>query len=168
MTTETNEVTAEQLDGDRTIPGNIIAGLLPVQDDGPSYAELTTEIVAAYVSHNSVPVSELGNLISTVSDGLRAIDADEAPEVDAVPSAEIKTKAEIKKSITHDALISFIDGKPYKMLRRHLSQHGLTPETYRAKYGLPLDYPMTSPSYSEQRSQLATAMGLGQQRRKSA
>ncbi|WP_197430720.1 MucR family transcriptional regulator, partial [Methylobacterium sp. CCH5-D2] len=61
---------------------------------------------------------------------------------------------------------SFEDGKPYKTLRRHLTLRGLTPEAYREKWGLPRDYPMTSASYSEQRSELARALGLGQQRRR--
>lgn len=76
------------------------------------------------------------------------------------------TAAEIRKSITPDHLISFEDGKRYKTLRRHLTLRGLTPEQYRTKHGLPADYPMTSATYSAQRSELARALGLGQQRRK--
>ena len=82
------------------------------------------------------------------------------------PEKTRATPAQIRKSVTPDALISFIDGKPYKTLRRHLTLRGLTPEQYRAKWGLAPDYPMTSASYSEQRSELARALGLGQQRRK--
>jgi predicted transcriptional regulator len=76
------------------------------------------------------------------------------------------TKTEIDRSITPDHLISFEDGKPYKTLRRHLTLFGLTPEQYRTKWGLPADYPIVSPNYSETRSQLAKSLGLGQQRRK--
>jgi predicted transcriptional regulator len=76
------------------------------------------------------------------------------------------TASEIRKSITPDHLISFEDGKRYKTLRRHLTLRGLTPEQYRTKHGLPADYPMTSATYSAQRSELARALGLGQQRRK--
>lgn len=74
---------------------------------------------------------------------------------------EKPTPAQIRKSITPDALISFIDGKQYKMLKRHLRAHGLDPHAYRERYGLPADYPTTAPSYSEQRSALAKGLGLG-------
>ena len=86
----------------------------------------------------------------------------------ATPAAdqiEKPTPAQIKKSITPDALISFEDGKSYKTLRRHLTLRGLTPEAYRAKYGLSADYPMTAASYSAQRSELARALGLGNSRK---
>jgi len=88
-----------------------------------------------------------------------------APPKDSV---EKPTAAQIKKSITPDGLVSFEDGKSYKTLRRHLTIRGLTPEAYRAKYGLPVDYPMTAPSYSAQRSALAKSLGLGQFRRGAA
>lgn len=74
--------------------------------------------------------------------------------------------AQIRKSVTHDHIVSFEDGRPYKTLRRHLTLRGLSPEAYREKWGLPRDYPMTAASYSAQRSELARALGLGQQRRK--
>lgn len=84
----------------------------------------------------------------------------------AEPGIEKPTAAQIRKSITPDALISFVDGKPYKTLKRHLGQHGLGPDSYRARYGLASDYPMVAPTYSARRSELAKAAGLGQQRRK--
>ena len=71
------------------------------------------------------------------------------------------TAAQVRKSITPDALISFIDGKPYKMLKRHLTTHGLTGKAYQERYGLPLNYPMTALSYSAARSALAKKLGLG-------
>jgi predicted transcriptional regulator len=92
-----------------------------------------------------------------------AMPAPSAPEV-----ADKPTPAQVRKSITPDALISFIDGKPYKTLKRHLSRNGLTIEQYRERYGLPRDYPSTAASYSAQRSELARSLGLGQQRRKSS
>jgi predicted transcriptional regulator len=128
------------------------------------HIELTADIVSAYVSNNSIPASELANLLASVHtavSGLAAGGTNKAAE-DAV---EKPTPAQIKKSITPDALISFEDGKPYKTLRRHLTLRGLTPEAYRAKHGLPADYPMTSASYSAQRSELARSLGLGQQRK---
>ncbi|WP_246691714.1 MucR family transcriptional regulator [Methylobacterium sp. WL12] len=90
-------------------------------------------------------------------------------EAAAEPAGPEKpTTAQIRKSVTPDALISFEDGKSYKTLKRHLTLRGLTPEGYRAKYGLASDYPMTTANYSAQRSALAHALGLGQQRRKIA
>ena len=74
----------------------------------------------------------------------------------------------VKKSITPEAIISLIDGKPYKSLKRHLSGKGLTPEQYREQYGLPRDYPMVAPTYAQKRSELARSMGLGQNRQKVA
>jgi len=129
-----------------------------------NHIELTADIVSAYVSNNSIPASELANLLASVHtavSGLAAGGTNKAAE-DAV---EKPTPAQIKKSITPDALISFEDGKPYKTLRRHLTLRGLSPEAYRAKHGLPTDYPMTSASYSAQRSELARSLGLGQQRK---
>ena len=86
----------------------------------------------------------------------------------AAAGPEKPTAAQIKKSVTHDGIISFEDGKTYKTMRRHLTLRGLTPEAYRAKYGLPADYPMTSAAYSAQRSELARSLGLGNMRRKAA
>ena len=71
------------------------------------------------------------------------------------------TAAQIEASIQHDGLISFIDGRSYKTLKRHLTAHGLTPERYRAKYGLPADYPMVAPGYAAKRSEIAKAIQLG-------
>ena len=125
---------------------------------------LTADIIAAYVANNSVPVSELANLLRSVHAALGslAVGMATAPAKDAV---EKPTPAQIKKSIMSDGLISFEDGKSYKTLRRHLTIRGLSPEAYRVKYGLPVDYPMTAPSYSAQRSALAKSLGLGQFRR---
>jgi predicted transcriptional regulator len=126
-----------------------------------SHVELTADLVAAYVSNNSVPVSALPELLSSVHAAISGLTngGSSAPKADKIEKA---TPAQIKKSITPDHLISFEDGKPYRTLRRHLTLRGLSPEAYRAKYGLPADYPMTSPSYSAQRSELARSLGLGQ------
>ena len=126
------------------------------------YVDLTADIVSAYVSKNSVRPADLGELIATVHQSLKGLSEPAEP---VAVQVEKLSAAQVKKSITPDALISFEDGKPYKTLRRHLTIRGLTAETYRAKYGLPADYPMTSASYSAQRSELARALGLGQQRR---
>ena len=128
------------------------------------HIELAADIVSAYVSNNSIPTSELANLLASVHAAVSglATGGSAASKKDEIEKA---TPAQVKKSITPEALISFEDGKPYKTLRRHLTLRGLSPEAYREKWGLPVDYPMTSASYSAQRSELARALGLGQQGR---
>ena len=127
--------------------------------------DMTANLVAAYVSNNNVPVSELPALIASVHATLAGL----GNEAVAEPTRPEKpTAAQIKKSISPDALISFIDGKPYKTLKRHLTGNGVTMEEYRARYGLPSDYPSTAANYSAQRSALAHSFGLGQKRRKTA
>ncbi|MGY2051653.1 MucR family transcriptional regulator [Methylobacterium sp. JK268] len=123
---------------------------------------LTADVISAYVSNNHIQIGELIKLIKDVHGALVGIGNGAKP---VEPPARA-TAAEIRRSVNHDFLISFEDGKPYKTLRRHLTMRGLTPETYRRKWGLPPDYPMTSASYSEQRSHLARTLGLGQQRRR--
>jgi predicted transcriptional regulator len=126
----------------------------------PTYIENTVDVVAAYVSNNSIPTTELPALIASVHEALNAIAAGTVkPEVEAV---EKPSQAQIRKSIRPDGLISFIDGKSYKTLKRHLTKHGLDPQSYRERYGLPADYPTTSANYSAQRSALAKSLGLGQ------
>ena len=123
-----------------------------------SIAQLTADIVSAFVTNNKIEQSELGNLIEKVHLALvKAPAAAAEPEkpnlVPAVP---------IKKSITPDYIISLEDGKKFKSLKRHLmSSYNLTPEEYRAKWGLPSDYPMVAPNYAKARSDLAKKMGLG-------
>lgn len=118
--------------------------------------ELTVDIVAAYVSNNPVPAGDLPGLIAQIHGSICTLGASPAP-ADDVPSPRVP----IKKTITPDYLISLEDGQHYKTLRRHLSIRGLTPEQYRAKWGLPADYPMVAASYSAHRSQMAKDLGLG-------
>ena len=122
---------------------------------------LTIQIVSAFVTRNHVQASELPRLLRDVHSALHRIGSDPT-----TPPEERKTLSapEVRRSIQPEGLISFEDGKPYKTLRRHLTKHGLTPEAYRAKWGLPADYPMTAPAYSAQRSRLAVDLGLGRQR----
>lgn len=129
-----------------------------------NYVELTADLVAAYVSKNAVSSADLPALISTIHStlGTLATGAKQGSE----NQVEKPTPAQIKKSIKSDTLISFVDGKPYKMLKRHLGIHGLTPETYREKYGLPATYPMVAAGHSAQRAEIARSMGLGLNRRK--
>ncbi|WP_449409764.1 MucR family transcriptional regulator [Methylobacterium komagatae] len=88
-----------------------------------------------------------------------------AAPVPAEPAPELPTAAELRKSVRPDALTSFHDGRPYKTLKRHPAVNGMAPERYRARFGLPADYPMTTPSYSTRRSELAKQRGLGVQHR---
>jgi predicted transcriptional regulator len=122
-----------------------------------STTELTVSIVAAYVERHQLAPAELERLIQSVHGALATLGEPAAEPA----AAEKASSAQIKRSIRPDALISFIDGRPYKLLKRHLNTHGLTPEAYRAKFGLPKDYPMTAAGYAAQRSEFAKAAGLG-------
>ena len=149
------------LSGPNDNDGTII--MTEPQIDRSRFVELAADIVAAYVSNNHVQGVEIPKLLIDVHGAIATLlDASSAA---AESGPQKPSPQEIKRSITHDHLVSFEDGKPYKTLRRHLTLRGHTPESYRAKWGLPVDYPMTAKSYSEQRSQLARALGLGQQRR---
>lgn len=127
--------------------------------------ELAADIVAAFVSHNSLPVADLPGLIASVDAALRQLSG-------AQPSSPPTNKPEpaisVRKSVTPDFLVCLDDGKKFKSLRRHLAKLGLTPEEYRAKWDLPADYPMIAPNYAAQRSEMARKMGLGQTRKKAA
>ena len=126
--------------------------------------QLAAEIVAAFVSNNPLPKSELPALIHAVHSAVERLAA--GPE-SAPPQVEAITPAvPIRKSITPDFLISSEDGKRYKLLRRHLTRLGLTPAQYRQKWNLPSDYPMIAPNYAARRSALAKKIGLGQSRGK--
>src|SRR3954470_23334512 len=129
----------------------------------PNYIALAAEIVSAFVSHNSVPAAELPALIGAVHDALTKVvsgavqRAPEEPKEPAVP---------IKRSVQPDYVICLEDGKRFKSLKRHLrTVYDLTPDQYRAKWGLPADYPMTAPNYAAARSELAKSMGLGARRK---
>jgi len=136
---------------------------IETKTEAPDYVTMTADLVSAYVSSNSIPASELAGLLSSIHAALSGLTAGGTTKP-AKDGIEKLTPAQIKKSITPEALISFEDGKPYKTLKRHLTLRGLSPEAYRAKHGLPADYPMTSASYSAQRSELARAAGLGSNR----
>ena len=123
------------------------------------------DIVSAYVSNNSVPTADLPGLLAGI---YAAIDGLKGGAASAEPEVGKPTAAQIRKSIKPDALISFIDGKPYKTLKRHLGRNGLTMDEYRQRYGLPRDYPSVAASYSEQRSAMARTLGLGQLNRKAS
>jgi len=125
------------------------------------YLQLTANIVAAYVSKNTVPSAEIPSLISQVYSALMRVSGGQA----AASAEPLKPAVPVKRSITAEYIVCLEDGKKFKSLKRHLrTQYDMTPEKYREKWGLPPDYPMVAPNYAAARSQLAKKMGLGQQR----
>lgn len=124
--------------------------------------EQVSDIVAAYVSNNHVSVTDLPTLIATVHTALNGLNRPSTGgEIEEAVGAKA-TPAQIRKSVQPEGLVSFLNGKAYKTLKRHLTSHGLTPRRYCEQFGLPSDYPMVAPSYSQKRSNLAKAAGLGQ------
>jgi predicted transcriptional regulator len=129
----------------------------------PDTLDMAAELVAAFVSNNSVPTGELPALIETIHGAFARLKDGVKP---LTPEEETKEPAvSIRKSITPDYLTCLEDGKRFKSLKRHLAAHGLTPEQYRSKWKLPSDYPMVAPNYAASRSAMAKAIGLGQIRR---
>ena len=124
----------------------------------PTTLEMTTDVVASYLQQNRVAESDLPALIRSVYGAITGIETPDEPEAEVVAKP---TAAQIRKSITPDGLRSFIDGKAYKTLKRHLAVAGFTPASYRERYGLSKDYPMVSANYSAARSEMAKAIGLG-------
>lgn len=123
---------------------------------------LTANIVCAYIANNSVRPGDLAELITSVHQALGSLGKLTSPVAEVV---EKLTPAQIRKSISPDGMISFLDGQRYKSMKRHLTSHGLDPRTYRDRFGLPSDYPMVSANYSAKRSAFAKSIGLGQIRK---
>ena len=118
---------------------------------------MTAEVVAAYVGNNSLPATQLPDVINTVYGTLRRVNAVAAPANGHSQKAAIP----VRRSITPDYIVCLEDGKKLKMLQRHLrTAYGLSPEEYRSKWGLPADYPMVAPNYSKKRSAFAKKIGL--------
>lgn len=121
--------------------------------------DITADIVAAYVSKNSISSHELPNLIAQIHNTLVSLGTVTAV---AEPAARQEPAVNPKKSVADEHITCLEDGKKFKSLKRHLmTHHGLSPEDYRAKWNLPADYPMVAPGYSKARSALAKEMGLG-------
>jgi predicted transcriptional regulator len=119
---------------------------------------MTTEVVAAYVSNNTLATGQLGDVIHAVYNSLRSLDGQVVEAVQEV----LKPAVPVRKSITPEFLVCLEDGKKLKMLKRHLrSTYNLSPDEYRAKWGLAPDYPMVAPKYAQQRSDFAKKIGLG-------
>ena len=118
---------------------------------------LTTKIVSSYVANNTMPASDIPEVIERVYKTLAGVKADSSALADRPQPA-----VPIKRSVTPDYIICLEDGKKLKMLKRHLkTAYGMSPEEYRERWGLPADYPMVAPNYAEQRSKLAKDIGLG-------
>jgi len=126
------------------------------RSDNSDLLALTTEIVSAHVSNNSVALGELPHLIQEVYRTLASVGT--TPAVPERPQPAVA----VRKSVTPDYIICLEDGKKLKMLKRHLkTAYNMTPEEYRDRWGLPPDYPMVAPNYAQHRSSLAKKIGLG-------
>ena len=135
----------------------------PGAPDAGELLSLTTEIVSSHLSNNEVAVSEVPALIENVHDALTRLATGPAASEPERPRPVVP----IKKSITPDYIVCLEDGKQLKMLKRYLrTRHNMTPDEYRARWGLPKDYPMMAPNYAKLRSDLAKKIGLGNRSRR--
>lgn len=134
---------------------------MPEEND---LVSMTIEVVASYVAHNNIRPEDVPDFIAKTHAAIAGISkAPEAPAEEA-PAAqpEFQPAVTVRKSLASPGhILSMIDGKPYKSLKRHLGSHGLTPAEYRTRYGLKADYPMVAPGYSAQRREVAKRLGLG-------
>ena len=121
---------------------------------------ITTKVVTAYVGNNTLADTQITDVIQSVYDSLEGLS-------NGTPVSKVKQKpaVPIKRSITPDYIVCLEDGKQLKMLKRYLrTTHGMTPDEYRSKWGLPTDYPMVAPNYAKKRSAFAKEIGLGKRR----
>jgi len=130
----------------------------------PDLIALTAEIVSAYVSNNAIKSGEVALLVKETHGALAGLgersDGKTASEPAFIPAVTVR-----KSLASRDHILSMIDGRPYKVLSRHLKAHGLTPVQYRERYNLPKTYPIVAPAYSEARRAMALKIGLGNKRR---
>lgn len=127
----------------------------------PDLLKMTAEIVAAHVSNNSVPLSDLPAIIRTTYDALANAGAPKA----APPPEEARPAVPIRKSVAAEHIVCLECGQKLKMLKRHLkADHDMSPEDYRARWRLPAEYPMVAPNYAKARSDMAVKIGLGRKR----
>ena len=134
---------------------------MPERRDSREILALTTQIVTAHVSHNTVSADELPKLLQQIFETLLGIDRSRQTAI--APKGAVS----VSKSITPDYIICLEDGKKLKMLKRHLkTAFNMTPDEYRTRWGLPSDYPMVAPNYAKQRRKLAKAIGLGTRARR--
>ena len=128
------------------------------QSERTQIAELTTEIVAAYVSHHKIQVPDVPNLINAVATELGSLGTEANPTAMERPEPAVS----VRRSVRPDHLVCLICGKKQKLLKRHLAvEHELTPNQYRDSFGLKPEYPMAAPNYAQQRRELAVKIGLG-------
>lgn len=130
--------------------------------------ELATELTIAWLSNPNTraQAGEVPDFLKTMHDAVTGLMASPAAEEQGEAEPSFEPAVTIRKSLaSQDHLISLIDGKPYKTLKRHLSNHGLSPEEYRSRYNLKPDYPMVAPAYAEHRRELAKKIGLGRKPR---
>jgi predicted transcriptional regulator len=128
--------------------------------DRSELLSLTAEIVSAHVGNNAVGGGDVASLIQSVFDTLNGLGTEEAAPAALTPAVPIK------RSVTDDYIVCLEDGKKLKMLKRHLmTAYGMSPEEYRAKWGLKPDYPMVAPNYAAKRQELAKKIGLGRKPR---
>ena len=131
----------------------------------PDLLAMTTGVIANYVANNRVEPAALPALIAAVHASFAGLGE---PLPEPVEAYDKPTPAQIRKSVTDAGIVSFLDGKTYQSMRRHLTNRGLTPDGYRERFGLPANYPIVAPAYAARRSALAKAAGLGQGGRQSA
>ena len=131
-----------------------------------SLTELAAEIVSAFVANNNVAIGDLPKLIGDIHSALQQTATGGSPKAE---EKRQEPAVSIRRSVQPDHIVCLEDGKHFKSLKRHLSsEHNMTPQEYRAKWGLPRDYPMVAPNYAASRSEMAKKIGLGQGRRKAA
>lgn len=138
------------------------------QAAGPNMVELATELTIAWLTNasNRASADDVPAFLQRMHDTLKALENGGQAEASAPADRGPVPAVSVRKSLSsRDQIISMIDGKPYKSLKRHLSRHGLTPDQYRERYGLKPDYPMIAPGYAEQRRELAIRIGLGSKAR---
>ena len=131
------------------------------QLDRSELLALTSEIVSSHASNNPVSQTDLTTLIESVFNTLQGLGAPQEEPVE-----ELKPAVSIRRSVQDDHIVCLEDGKKLKMLKRHLSTaYDMTPDEYRAKWGLPADYPMVAPAYARKRQELAKKIGLGRKKK---
>ncbi|MGK0266284.1 MAG: putative transcriptional regulator [Maricaulis sp.] len=125
--------------------------------DQEELLRMTTDVVASYLSHNSMPADNVPDLIRSVHTAMKEVSGIELKQ-----ETKSKPAVSVAKSISDDYIVCLEDGKKLKMLKRYLrSQYNMSPDDYRRKWNLPSDYPMVAPAYSRKRSQFAKDIGLG-------
>jgi predicted transcriptional regulator len=138
---------------------------MPLDDDSKpedrqALLGLSADILAAYVSNNTLPAEGLPGLIATIHAALKGLD--QSASSPAAPAERPKPAVPVSKSVQTDYLVCLEDGKQLKMLKRYLrSRYGMTPEDYRRRWNLPPEYPMVAPGYAARRSDFAKQIGLG-------